>query len=464
MLTYDLTTIKKGELYEALYKMIRDDIKRGTLTAGEKLPSKRALAKNLGVSTITVESAYGQLVSEGYVYSLPKRGYYVAKLEAPARHSPVEKTANVVLPQPRPHYRFDFSSNQTNPAQFPFATWKKLLREVIAEESQALMEKSPAGGVLALRQAIAAHLREFRGIDVDPGQIIVGAGTEYLYTLLIQLLGREKVYCTENPGYRKIPQIYHAQGVTCRFADMDEYGVTVSGLRAADADIAHIGPTHQFPTGITMPVSRRYELLAWASEKPGRTIIEDDYDSEFRLHGRPIPALQSLDASASVIYMNTFTKSLSSTIRISYMVLPVALANQFYERLGFYSCTISTFEQFTLARFLGEGYFEKHINRMHLFYARQRQLLLDAIAQSSLASRCDIIEQDSGLHFLLQLHTQRSDADLSACLAQKGIHLSALSEYYEMHPPTASHQFLLSYANLNSDALPAALEEVAQCL
>ena len=165
MLTYDLTTIKKGELYEALYKMIRDDIKRGTLTAGEKLPSKRALAKNLGVSTITVESAYAQLISEGYVYSLPKRGYYIAKLEAPVRHIPVEKSGHITLPQPRQHYRFDFSLNQTNPAQFPFATWKKLLREVIAEESQALMEKSPSGGVLALRQAIAAHLRDFRGID-----------------------------------------------------------------------------------------------------------------------------------------------------------------------------------------------------------------------------------------------------------------------------------------------------------
>lgn len=464
MLTYDLSSVKKGELYETLYIAIRDDIKHGTLAAGEKLPSKRTLAKNLGVSTITVESAYAQLISEGYVYSLPKRGYYVAKLEAPARKTSPAAGDAIVLPNARPHYDFDFSRNQTDPARFPFATWKKLLREVIAEESQALMEKSPSGGVPELRQAIACHLRDFRGIDVDPDQIIVGAGTEYLYGLLIQLLGRDKIYCTENPGYRKIPQIYRAQGVVCRFADMDADGVTVNGLRAASADIAHIGPTHQFPTGITMPVSRRYELLAWASEQPGRTIIEDDYDSEFRLHGRPIPALQSLDASASVIYMNTFAKSLSSTVRISYMVLPVALANQFYERLAFYSCTVSNFEQFTLARFLGEGYFEKHINRMRLFYARQRQLVLDALAQSSLAGHCDIIEQDSGLHFLLRLATQRSDADLAACLAHRGIHLSALSEYYEEHPPAASHQFLLSYANLDMDHLPAALEEVAKCL
>lgn len=465
MLTYDLSNAGKGALYETLYKDIRDDIKSGSLKAGEKLPSKRTLAKNLGVSTITVESAYAQLISEGYVYSLPKRGYFVAKLDAPIKAAPAEKPLDtIILPAPRPHYAFDFSRTQTNPDQFPFATWKKLLREVIAEESQALMEKSPSGGVWALRRAIAGHLRDFRGIDVHPDQIIVGAGTEYLYSLLIQLLGRDKVYCTENPGYRKIPQIYRAQGVCCRFADMDEQGVTVSGLRSTGADIAHIGPTHQFPTGITMPVSRRYELLAWASEADERAIIEDDYDSEFRLHGRPIPALQSLDASASVIYMNTFAKSLSSTVRISYMVLPVALANRFYERLAFYSCTVSNFEQFTLARFIDEGYFEKHINRMRLFYARQRQLVFDAIAQSPLAGLCDIIEQDSGLHVLLRLHTHRSDAALAAQLNEQGIHLSALSEYYETNAPTASHQFLLSYANLDLDALPSALEAVARCL
>ncbi|MEE0434148.1 MAG: PLP-dependent aminotransferase family protein [Peptococcaceae bacterium] len=464
MLTYDLTTTPKGELYETLYKYIRDDIAAGRFKAGEKLPSKRTLAKNLGISTITVECAYAQLTSEGYVYSLPKRGYYIANLNT-APHRPTAVTnADIILPTTRPCYRIDFSNNQTNPAHFPFATWKKLLREVIAEESQALMEKSPSGGVYALRQAIAEHLRAFRGMNVEPDQIIVGAGTEYLYGLLIQLFGRERIYCTENPGYRKIAQIYRAQGVTCRFAGMDENGIRVADLRKTCADIAHVGPTHQFPTGITMPVSRRYELLAWASEKPDRAIIEDDYDSEFRLHGKPIPALQSLDASASVVYMNTFTKSLASTIRISYMVLPVTLANAFYERLSFYACTVSNFEQFTLARFLSEGYFEKHINRMRLFYARRRQQVLDAIAQSPLADRCTIIEQDSGLHFLLELDTQRTDRTLSDCLAKEGIHLSPLSDYYETGAPTASHRFLLSYANLDMTQLPDALATIARLL
>ena len=466
MLTYDLSRVPKGALYDTLYRSIQHDIKTGVLAAGEKLPSKRALAKNLGVSTITVESAYAQLISEGYGYSLPKRGYFVAHIDAGVQAQPhhTAESAAIRLPQAKPVWCFDFSHNQTDPAQFPFATWRKLLRETIAENSEALMERSPAGGVLALRQAIAGHLRDFRGIEIQPDQIIVGAGTEYLYTLLIQLLGRDKIYCTENPGYRKIPQIYRAQGVECRFAEMDDDGISVQALRQAGADIAHIGPTHQFPTGITMPVSRRYELLGWASERDDRTIIEDDYDSEFRLHGRPIPALQGLDVSGKVIYMNTFTKSLAPTIRISYMVLPVALANRFYERLAFYACTVSNFEQFTLARFLSEGYFEKHINRQRLYYARQRQRLLDAIAASPLAARSAVVEQDSGLHFLLRLDTKKSDAALTDCLAARGIHLSALSEYYEAKAPTATHLFLLSYANLDTDHLEEALAEVAACL
>lgn len=465
MLTYDLSRVPKGALYETLYKDIRDDIRTGVLTAGEKLPSKRMLAKNLGISTITVESAYAQLISEGYVYSLPKRGYFVAHIAPQTQVQPRHAAQMpVVQPQARVQWRVDFSRNQTDPAQFPFATWRKLLRETIAENSQALMERSPSGGVLALRRAIAGHLHDFRGLEVKPEQIIVGAGTEYLYTLLIQLLGRDKIYCTENPGYRKIPQIYRAQGVECRFAEMDADGISVQALRAAGADIAHVGPTHQFPTGITMPVSRRYELLGWASEAADRYIIEDDYDSEFRLHGRPIPALQSLDVSGKVIYMNTFTKSLAATIRISYMVLPPALANRFYERLAFYACTVSNFEQFTLARFLSEGYFEKHINRQRLFYARKRQLVLDAIAQSPLAAQAEIIEQDSGLHFLLALDTKKSDAAVTDCLAASGIHLSALSEYYETNAPACSHRFLLGFASLDTATLASALAEVAGCL
>ena len=203
-------------------------------------------------------------------------------------------------------------------------------------------------------------------MNVDPDQIIVGAGTEYLYGLLVKLLGTDKVYCVEDPGYKKISQIYECNNAKCLPVQMDEQGISVELIKKANAQIAHISPTHHFPTGITMPVNRRYELLAWANESSDRYIIEDDYDSEFRMNGHPIPPILSIDACEKVIYINTFSKSLTSTIRISYMVLPEHLANEFYRRLSFYSCTVSTFEQYTLARFISEGYFEKHINRMRL--------------------------------------------------------------------------------------------------
>ena len=299
---------------------------------------------------------------------------------------------------------------------------------------------------------------------VDPECVIVGAGTEYLYGLLIQLLGRGRIYCLEDPGYRKAAQIYRANGAECRWAPLDDGGLTVSGLEAAGADVAHISPTHHFPTGITMPVGRRYELLAWAAAKDGRYIIEDDYDSEFRLTGRPIPSLQSIDRGGRVIYMNTFSKTLASTVRISYMVLPPQLARDYDEKLSFYSCTVSNFEQYTLARFISEGYFEKHLNRMRLYYARLRRELLQQIAECDAAGCIRVLERDSGLHFLLQVRTELTDDALHEALLKEGIRLNPLSAYYT-HPEDApEHTFLLSYSALSPEALDRALKILAKLL
>ena len=245
---------------------------------------------------------------------------------------------------------------------------------------------------------------------------------------------------------------------------MDESGITVSGLLSAGADIAHISPTHHFPTGITMPISRRYELLSWADEQPGRYIIEDDYDSEFRLTARPIPSLQSIDEHGQVIYINTFSKSIASTIRISYMVLPPALANEYYSRLSFYSCTVSTFDQYTLARFISEGYFEKHLNRMRLFYARLRKQLLQQITASPISDRIDVQERDSGLHFLLKLDTRRSDAELRALLSSRGVNLLPISAYYRNPDNAPEHTFIFNYSSLDSSMLEQALPVLAESI
>jgi len=463
MITYSFENVD-GPIYEYIYKSIKTDILDGNLKSGEKLPSKRTFAKNNGISTITIQNAYDQLISEGYIYTVPKKGYYVSKLDniqTPPKAQSI--SLGIRMPSKEVEFETDLSGNSMNPDNFPFSVWARLGRETISEKSSELMEKSPSGGISELRQAIAEHLRSFRGMLVDPDQIIIGAGTEYLYGLLVQLIGSDKIYCTENPGYKKLAWIYAQHGIDCRVADIDNNGISPEGLIKSGADIAHISPNHHFPTGITMPASRRYEVLAWANEKPERYIIEDDYDSEFRPSGKPIPTLFSIDGCEKVIYMNTFSKTLTPTIRISYMILPVHLANRYYDRLSYYSCTVSNFEQYTLSAFITQGYFEKHINRMRLFYSRQRQKILQCISSSKLRNKCTVIENDSGLHFLLQFDTKRNDAEIKKVLAAQGINIKAMYEYY-LNPNINDHIFILDYSNIQTDNLINAFDKITEIL
>ena len=371
MLTYELKKAPGVPLYEALYRCIRGDILSGHLAADTKLPSKRALAEHLEISKITVETAYGQLLEEGYIRSQQKVGYFVEPIS--------QKTAAPVAASSREEPPADMG---TGPEKFPFSVWSRLQREVLLDYGEKLLLPLHSQGSPELRQAIADHLAQFRGMTVDPGNILVGAGTDFLYNLLIQLLGRDKIYAVEEPGYDKIRKIYAAGGVACVSAEMDEWGVMPEKL--GDARILHISPAHHFPTGIVTPLSRRQALLRWAAEQDGY-IIEDDYDSEFRFDAHPVPTMMSLDGRGRVVYMNTFSKSLAPSIRISYMVLPEGMMQRFREKLGFYSCTVSSFEQMTLARFLSRGHFEKHINRMRRFYRARRNKILEILSNCDFA-------------------------------------------------------------------------------
>ena len=448
MLTYELKKSPGVPLYEALYRCIRQDILSGELKAGEKLPSKRALAQNLEVSKITVETAYNQLLSEGYIRSVEKVGYFV---EAVERHaSPPVKTAEAEAPAAG--YALDLTESGTE--QFPFSVWSRLQREVMLDYGEKLLLPLPNRGIPELRQAIAEHLAAFRGMHVDPENILIGAGTDFLYNLLIQLLGRDKVYAVEEPGYGKIRQIYAAGGVRCVSALMDGSGVKPESLE--EADVLHFSPAHHFPTGLVTPVSRRMELLNWAYQG-NRWIIEDDYDSEFRSDAHPKPAVMSLDGRGRVIYMNTFSKSLAPSIRISYMVLPSELMKEFQQKLGFYSCTVPSFEQYTLARFLSRGHFEKHINRMRKFYRSRRARVVRMHRECAVAHRLTILEQDAGLHFLLRVDTELTDAQLTARLAEKGIRVRALSDYFHDRPEDR-HCLVVNYSGLKEEALQASLD------
>ena len=431
MLTYSFTNTGSDSMYEYLYKCIRNDITQGKIKAGEKLPSKRTFAKNLGISVITVENAYGQLLAEGYIYSMPKRGFYVSDLSSATMEKKKVRKEQLTLTGGATSYFADFSSNQTDSEIFPFTIWSKTVREVLNDNQKQLMINPPCGGILELRQAIARYLKEFRAMQVEPEQIIIGAVTEYLHGLLIQLLGNHRIYGVENPGYHKIARIYENMKVEYAKVTLDQDGVSIRELEEKRVDVIHTSPSHHFPTGIVMPVSRRYELLGWAAKSPDHYIIEDDYDSELRLTGKPFPTLQSIDVSDRVIYMNTFTKTLASTVRISYMVLPLTLTEIFYQKLSFYSCTVSNFEQYTLAKFMENGSFEKHINRLRNYYQTKRDAILQVFQKEPLGKYVTIREEGAGVHFLMQIRTEKSEEEIVTEAKGKGIKLAPLSHYFD---------------------------------
>lgn len=462
MLTYSFTDIGSDHLYEYLYKCIKNDIAAGILAPGTRLPSKRSFAANLGVSTITVEAAYGQLLAEGYLYSLPRKGYYVEEIHKEGTAAAVSASPPAAKPAAPPILPISSATRRSRKI-FLSPSGPKILREVMLDHSAELMTNPPAGGVLVLREAIASYLRAFRGMRVLPEQIVVGAGTEYLYGLLIQLLGYGRRYAVEDPGYRKITRIYMRHGVKCVHLPLDAQGISMRALAESGADIVHVSPSHHYPSGIVTPVSRRYELLGWASGAAGRYILEDDFDSEFRMAGNPLPTLQGIDATERVIYLNTFTKSLASTIRISYMVLPAHLAARFYKELGFYSCTVSTFEQYTLARFLSGGYFEKHINRMRNLYRRKRDILIRTIRAALPPGAAEISEEEAGLHFLLRVAGPRTDAELVRCAERSGLRVACLSAYYAKSPGD-TRTLVLNYSNIPQDRLALAADKLAGIL
>ena len=452
MLTYELKKSPGVPLYEALYRAIRGDILSGSLAAGEKLPSKRALAENLEVSKITVEAAYNQLLAEGYISAREKVGYFVEDIP----HRQTVAAAKPAPEQPPAKALVDLTANGS--ARFPFATWSRLQREVMLDYGEKLLNPMPNRGIPELRQAIADHLAAFRGMKTDPEHILIGAGTDFLYNILVQLLGRDKIYALEEPGYDKTRRIYTAAGARCLSAPMDESGVRPEGL--GEAGVLHISPSHHFPTGIVTPVSRRLELLAWAEAGEDRWIIEDDYDSEFRFHAHPMPAMQALDRQGRVIYLNTFSKSLAPSIRISYMVLPEALMEKFRRELGFYSCTVPSFEQYTLARFISGGWFEKHINRMRKYYKTSRNRLVGRLESREYASLLTVQEKDAGLHFLVKVDTAMAEEELVAWCARQGVKVRTLSSYYHGPVPEQDRNCLVvNYSGLREEDLDRILPE-----
>lgn len=467
MLDYDLNDRGSLSRYEFLYRSIRDDVIAGVLAADDRLPSKRTLASKLDVSIVTVEQAYAQLIAEGYVYTRPRSGYFVCALpEAPAPAGPHKfAEAQSAAASEEPALVADLSGSPTAARPEAARIWGRALKATLASESEAeVFATPPSQGTPRLRNAIVAHLRRSRGMEVDPDRIVVGAGAQVLYNIIVQLLGRGSVFAVEDPGYPLLTSAYRANGAEVAHIPLDAEGICTNMLAASGASVVHVMPSHQFPTGRVTGIARRYELLSWANAEPERYIVEDDYDCEFRLAGRPIPPLASIDAQGRVIYTNTFSKSLGAGLRLAYLVLPNELEERYVRELGFYSSTVSSVQQVTLARLLESGDYERHVARERTRQRALRDELVDALKASSLGPRLQVEEADSGLHFVLAIDCSLNEAQVAASALSRGLKLAPLSGYasdpQNREYPDGLRRFVIQYGALE----PASIREAVDIL
>ncbi len=458
-------------LYEQIYGYIKEEIRKGRLRFGERLPSTRSLSEFLQVSRSTVELAYGQLLSEGYIEARPYRGYFVCQVEELFDFTDrgAVREAGMLSGEPlrendaadgrgRPvcggrqnsvadgTYLYDFSPDSIDMTVFPYATWKKITKEILVDANSEMFSSGSPKGDYALRETIARYLHSSRGVNCHPEQVIIGAGNDYILMLLEKILGRHVEVAMENPTYRKAYRIFASFAYPIASVEMDGFGMSVEGLRKTGAKVAYVMPSHQYPMGIVMPIGRRMELLKWAGEQEDRYVIEDDYDSEFRFKGKPIPSLQASDRLGKVIYTGTFSKSIAPAIRIGYMVLPLPLLRIYEERCRIYSTTVSRIDQRILNEFIAGGHFERHLNRMRKVYREKHDLLVNGCR--GMGHDFVLSGENAGLHLLLQDRRGRSEKMLVERAGEAGVKVYGLSEFYTdgVAPKRESGTVVLGYA------------------
>ncbi len=443
MITCNLDAKSRTPLCDQLYAALRAQIEAGELAAGDRMPSKRTLAAHLSVSTATVEGAYGRLMSEGYCESRPRSGMFVSRaLPGPAT---APKGRDVPV-------QWDFSTGAADAGHFPYATWARLMREVLSEQNTALLLSGDCQGSPALRRELAQMMRSLRGVDVPPESIVVGAGTEVLVSALAALIGREKLFAVEDPGYSRVRRILVTSGARIMPTPLEDGAIDVRALYASGAGAAYVTPSHQFPTGVQMDEGARASLLRWARETGGY-ILEDDYDSEFRFSGKNAPALRALDNGRHVVYMNTFSRTLAPGLRLSFMALPPELAARYRAMHG--ACSVAGFEQEALRRFIAGGHFERHISRMRVIYRARLAALERACAELALG---DVAPCGAGLHALLTVGGKVPAQELVPLAAQAGVKLTRLIDYGTMHRGEGERTVLLGFAGMDEDGIEQGLK------
>lgn len=449
-------------MYEQLYQFIKREIETGSLKSKEKMPSKRALANHLKISISTVENAYAKLISEGYLKSIEKSGYYVENVPFPRLQKNKEKTDLRIDEVQEESYEYDFRTNMVDSTLFPYSVWSKLSRSVLADHPSDLLSSKQLHGLKELRNEIAVYLYRFRGINALPEQIIISSGSETIYHQIIQLFGQDYVYATENPGYGKVNQLLTVNHCQVKHIALDYHGLSITNLRRTDANIVHVTPSHQYPTGILMPIKRRIELLEWANEDKNRYIVEDDYDSEFTGGSIPVPALQSLDHQEKVIYINTFSKVISPSLRIGYFVLPKHLIAKYQAMIAFNYCTVSHFEQYILAKFLKEGFFESHLNRLRSSYRKRRDELIYQLVSQGICQKNQIFNSETGLHFVIQINHRLSEEELVERAKSKSIRLYGLNEFIYGSVPKTDPVIIFGYTSIDFSKIKPAISKLKE--
>lgn len=490
MLTMHLNTDTKIPLYEQIYTNVKRLILQGELKAGDKLPSTRGLAATLDVSRNTVETAYYQLLAEGYIDTAPKSGFYVSELDLtgiglaafsnlsllqaenqeqpntplPSVMAPNHETTSVEDSSKTRSITYDFSPFAVDISHFPYSIWKKLSKKTLEEDTNRFL-LGEADGDMELRQAICNYVRLSREVRCSPEQIIVGAGADYLLQMLSLVFRHMNIQeiTLENPCYRKAAMIFENNGLHLHTGTLDGRGLTIDSI-ASETEVVYVTPSHQYPLGIVMPLGRRSELLTWADQTDRRYIIEDDHDSEFRYKGKPIPALQGMDWHDKVIYLGTFSRAIAPAIRVSYLILPPDLIKIYHRYLSHYSCTVSRLDQGILTRFLEEGYFEKHVNRMRKIYRNKHDLVLEQLKPLIRQNILQIQGEHAGLHLVLHLRKGLTESQVIEQAAKQNIKLYGMKKHY-LHPSDrACESILFGYSNLTESEITEGIRRLSLIL
>ena len=461
-LTMGLNPKLKTPLYEQIYEFIKEEIRNNVIQSGERLPSTRALSKHLVVSRSTVELAYEQLLSEGYVEAIPCKGYFVAKIEGIYQLQKRPEIKVEPISSGVTEYAYDFTPNGVDLNSFPYNVWRKLSKECLIDDKAEMFRLGNPQGEYGLRNAISSYLHQARGIHCHPDQIIIGAGSDYLLMLLTTVIGNCHKVALENPTYGQAYRLFERLSYKVCTVDMDQSGMRIDELEKSGADIAFVMPSHQYPLGCVMPIQRRMELLKWADGAEGRYIIEDDYDSEFRFSGQPIPSLQGLEEETPVIYIGTFSKTLYPALRLGYVVLPKSLTaplkkvhNDLY-RGG------HLLIQAALAEFIREGYYAAHIRKMRQLYSRRRQMLVELISRQLGEHYLGSFSSNAGLHMILQLPSGSDDAVIAQQANAQGLLVRPLSRYYVNEEKRSG--LLLGFASIEEHEMTAAFTRLADII